>query len=102
MVRGGKTEEHPHTEKSQPGENLNYRELLHGLRHIGEGAGNLSEQLSYDSKYFRETSSAAVSLTTHAFKLFHVFRRIFFRGEDRPQHCEQEDNRADLERVLHR
>src|SRR5712691_5466853 len=102
MVRGGKTEEHPHAEQSQPGEYLNYGELLHSLRHVGKGTGNLSQQLSYYPEYFCETRGASISLLPQPLKLLQVFGRIFFRSEDCPQHREQEDNRADLERVLHR
>ncbi len=102
MVRSGQAKEHPHAEQSEPGKHLNKGELLHRLRHVGEGAGNLSEQLGHDLEYFCETRGASISLAAHPFELFHVLRRIFFRREDGPQHCEQENNRADLERVLHR
>src|SRR5258707_265471 len=101
MVRGRQAKEHPHAEQSQPSENLDYCKLLHCLRHISEGARNLSQQLGYDSDYFHETGGAAVSLPTHALKLFHVFRWVFPGCEDGPQHREQKDDGADLERVLH-
>ena len=40
LLRGGEAEEHPHAEKSEPGEELHDSELLHRARHFADGVGD--------------------------------------------------------------
>src|SRR6185295_3888981 len=53
MPRGAESEEHPHTEEPEPGEDLNQRKLLHRRRHLANRAQYLCKHHAKCQKYLR-------------------------------------------------
>src|SRR5579863_1026088 len=75
-----------HAEETKPREELNYRELAHGLRHL---ANRVQDLLGIES-----TSMAQTFFLLRA-------RRIFLGSCDGHQHCADESNGTDPESYAH-
>src|SRR5829696_4509484 len=81
----------PHAKEPEPGEDLYRGKLSHGARHLAQRRDDLAKARR-QSRLF----------PAHAIESFHVIRRIFFGGKNRPQYSQKKCHGTNLKGILYR